>query len=344
MAAAATWTLPAGQFDRATIAATGRASSSPARITRCRARRSGRSPPPSRSRAASSTPPTSSPSCCSSAARGSSSIGSARSAAWSRGSSALSPARTRRDPGRSRCSSRRWARSRTCRKRSSRSSRCCSLLGRGLGIDAVSVVAMSAGAAMIGSAFGPTNPFQAGIAMKLAQTAAARRRRLRLAMFVAASRSGSRWTMRHAARTRSARRRRLDGAAVQPSQRLANVADLSPRRSRRWPRTSTARSRSAGDSTSCRRVSSSPACVAGLCGGLGVAGTDARLSRRNAESAAGGDAHRRRAQHLARARATATSSTRSCTRSRAARARAGGVRGAADDSRPGAHPRRSCRA
>ena len=28
---------------------------------------------------------------------------------------------------------------------------------------------MSAGAAMIGSAFGPTNPFQAGIAMKLAQ-------------------------------------------------------------------------------------------------------------------------------------------------------------------------------
>ena len=28
---------------------------------------------------------------------------------------------------------------------------------------------MSAGAAMIGSAFGPTNPFQAGIALKLAQ-------------------------------------------------------------------------------------------------------------------------------------------------------------------------------
>src|SRR5258706_8815633 len=43
------------------------------------------------------------------------------------------------------------------------------LLGRGLGVDAVSVVAMSTGAAAIGSAFGPTNPFQAGIAMKLAQ-------------------------------------------------------------------------------------------------------------------------------------------------------------------------------
>ena len=45
------------------------------------------------------------------------------------------------------------------------------LLGRRLGIDAVAVVAMSAGAAMIGSAFGPTNPFQAGIAMKLAELA-----------------------------------------------------------------------------------------------------------------------------------------------------------------------------
>ena len=43
------------------------------------------------------------------------------------------------------------------------------VLGRGLGVDAVAVVAMSAGAAMIGSAFGPTNPFQAGIAMKLAE-------------------------------------------------------------------------------------------------------------------------------------------------------------------------------
>ena len=32
-----------------------------------------------------------------------------------------------------------------------------------------SVVAMSAGAAIVGSAFGPTNPFQAGIALKLAQ-------------------------------------------------------------------------------------------------------------------------------------------------------------------------------
>ena len=50
------------------------------------------------------------------------------------------------------------------------------LLGRRLGVDAVAVVAMSAGAAMIGSAFGPTNPFQAGIAMQLAELAATFRR------------------------------------------------------------------------------------------------------------------------------------------------------------------------
>jgi uncharacterized ion transporter superfamily protein YfcC len=41
-------------------------------------------------------------------------------------------------------------------------------MGRRVGLDALSVVAMSAGAAMVGSAFGPTNPFQAGIALKLA--------------------------------------------------------------------------------------------------------------------------------------------------------------------------------
>ena len=46
------------------------------------------------------------------------------------------------------------------------------VLGQGLGVDAVAVVAMSAGAAMLGSAFGPTNPFQAGIALKLAEAGA----------------------------------------------------------------------------------------------------------------------------------------------------------------------------
>lgn len=77
------------------------------------------------------------------------------------------------------------------------------VLGRGLGIDAISVVAMSAGAAMIGSAFGPTNPFQAGIAMKLAQLPATSGGALRLAMFVVALVLWIAWTTRHAAKTRS---------------------------------------------------------------------------------------------------------------------------------------------
>jgi uncharacterized ion transporter superfamily protein YfcC len=76
------------------------------------------------------------------------------------------------------------------------------LLGQGLGVDGVAVVAMSAGAAMIGSAFGPTNPFQAGIALKLAQLSPVAGGTLRLAMFVAALGLWIAWTVRYAARHR----------------------------------------------------------------------------------------------------------------------------------------------
>ena len=78
------------------------------------------------------------------------------------------------------------------------------LLGRGLGVDRVTVVAMSAGAAMVGSAFGPTNPFQAGIAMKLAELNPAEGSLLRLATFAAAFIVWVAWTMRHAAKHRVA--------------------------------------------------------------------------------------------------------------------------------------------
>jgi uncharacterized ion transporter superfamily protein YfcC len=77
-------------------------------------------------------------------------------------------------------------------------------LGVGIGVDSVSVVAMSAGAAMVGSAFGPTNPFQAGIALKLAQLPPLGRGGLRLAMFVVGLGLWIGLTMRHAARTRAA--------------------------------------------------------------------------------------------------------------------------------------------
>src|ERR1019366_4373061 len=78
------------------------------------------------------------------------------------------------------------------------------VLGAGLGIDAVTVVAMSARAAMIGSAFGPTNPFQAGIAMKLEQLPAGFAAPLSFPMFVVAVGLWIAWPMRYASKTREA--------------------------------------------------------------------------------------------------------------------------------------------
>jgi len=43
------------------------------------------------------------------------------------------------------------------------------VLGRRLRVDPLTMVAASAGSAMVGSAFGPTNPFQAGIALTIAE-------------------------------------------------------------------------------------------------------------------------------------------------------------------------------
>ena len=77
------------------------------------------------------------------------------------------------------------------------------LLGAGVGIDAVGVVAMSVGAAVIGAAFGPTNPFQAGIALKLAQLPPTSFGLLRLVMLVVALALWVAWTTRHAIRHRS---------------------------------------------------------------------------------------------------------------------------------------------
>lgn len=74
------------------------------------------------------------------------------------------------------------------------------VLGRSLRVDAVTVVATSVGAAMVGSAFGPTNPFQAGIAMKLAQLPPLEGVAWRLAILVGAVLVWLVWTMRHAAR------------------------------------------------------------------------------------------------------------------------------------------------
>ena len=72
------------------------------------------------------------------------------------------------------------------------------VLGRAIGVDGVTVVAMSAGAAMIGSAFGPANPFQAGIALKVAQLPPLADGSLRVAAFAVALAWWIAWTVRHA--------------------------------------------------------------------------------------------------------------------------------------------------
>jgi uncharacterized ion transporter superfamily protein YfcC len=97
-------------------------------------------------------------------------------------------------------------------------------LGKGIGVDAVSVVAMSAGAAMVGSAFGPTNPFQAGIALKLAQLTPLGRGGLRLSMLIIGLALWIVLTMRHAIRTRA-----TAVPPVQPREGVAGSARLDPR-------------------------------------------------------------------------------------------------------------------
>jgi len=99
------------------------------------------------------------------------------------------------------------------------------LLGRGLGVDAVVVVAMSTGAAAIGSAFGPTNPFQAGIAMKLAQLPPMSAAPLRWTTFAAASALWIAWTMWHATRNRD----RASGLGIRDSEISGAIASAHTR-------------------------------------------------------------------------------------------------------------------
>lgn len=76
------------------------------------------------------------------------------------------------------------------------------ILGLRLGVDSVTVVAMSAGAAIVGSAFGPTNPFQAGIALKLAELPLLSGAAIRLGMLGVGVVVWTGWTLRHATRHR----------------------------------------------------------------------------------------------------------------------------------------------
>jgi uncharacterized ion transporter superfamily protein YfcC len=78
------------------------------------------------------------------------------------------------------------------------------LLTRRLGFDAVTAAAMSVGAAAVGSAFSPVNPFQVGIAQKLGQLPQLSAWPFRMATLAPALILWIWGTMRHARRTRTA--------------------------------------------------------------------------------------------------------------------------------------------
>ncbi|MCI0433352.1 MAG: hypothetical protein L0271_06865, partial [Gemmatimonadetes bacterium] len=79
------------------------------------------------------------------------------------------------------------------------------LLTRRLGYDAVTAVAMSLGAAAIGSAFSPVNPFQVGIAQQVAQVPLFSGAAFRMAVLIPALGLWIAGTMRHAQRSRAGR-------------------------------------------------------------------------------------------------------------------------------------------
>ena len=121
------------------------------------------------------------------------------------------------------------------------------LLGRGIGVDALTVVAMSAGAAMVGSAFGPTNPFQAGIAPAGRASAACWWRNSRRDLDRRVCDLGA-WTMRHAVRNpQSVEVVASDGRTLTRRDLMIVVSFC------RSPPTSMASCDSAGDSTNSRR-------------------------------------------------------------------------------------------
>jgi uncharacterized ion transporter superfamily protein YfcC len=74
------------------------------------------------------------------------------------------------------------------------------VLSRGLGFGSITALAMSVGSAVVGSAFGPTNPFCTGIALKFAELPPLSQGTLRAGMFVAAVTIWIAWTLFMASR------------------------------------------------------------------------------------------------------------------------------------------------
>lgn len=93
------------------------------------------------------------------------------------------------------------------------------LLTRRLGFDRITAVSMSIGAAVVGAAFSPIDPFIVGIAQKLADLPPLSGGAYRTAFLVPALGLWTAGTMRHAARTRTAREAAEAGAAAPVSAR-----------------------------------------------------------------------------------------------------------------------------
>ncbi|MGK2935478.1 MAG: YfcC family protein [Gemmatimonadaceae bacterium] len=74
------------------------------------------------------------------------------------------------------------------------------VLSQGLGFGAITALAMSVGAAVVGSAFGPTNPFQTGIALRFAELPPLSMPVLRFSLFAAAVAVWIAWTLAMASR------------------------------------------------------------------------------------------------------------------------------------------------
>lgn len=72
------------------------------------------------------------------------------------------------------------------------------VLSRGLGFGAVTAVAMSMGAALVGATFSPTNPFGGGIALRVAELSPMSEVGLRLVLLVAAVTLWILWTLSQA--------------------------------------------------------------------------------------------------------------------------------------------------
>lgn len=74
------------------------------------------------------------------------------------------------------------------------------VLSRRLGFGAVTALAMTIGSAVVGSAFGPTNPFQTGLALRVAQLPPLSRPGLRFGLLIAAVVVWVAWTLAMTAR------------------------------------------------------------------------------------------------------------------------------------------------